>query len=70
MKSKGAQYSTIFRKAGMAWGKGDVRKAVAILQDGIALASARGDLDVVQVLQRDLERYQGLAAGAEAESGQ
>ena len=66
MKSKGAEYSTIFRKAGMAWGKGDVPRAVAILQDGIARAAARGDADVVLVLQRDLERYQRLAAGTEA----
>ena len=66
MKSKGAEYSTIFRKAGMAWGKGDLPKAMAILHDGIARATARGDTDVVPVLQRDLERYQRLAASAEA----
>jgi hypothetical protein len=65
MKSKGAQYSKIFRKAGIAWGKGDVQKAIAILGAGLSLAAERGDTDVVQVLQRDLERYQRLAAGAE-----
>jgi hypothetical protein len=68
MKSKGAEYSTMFRKAGIAWGKGDLPKAMAILQDGIALAMARGDTDVVAVLQRELERYQRLAASTEAES--
>ena len=65
MKSKGEQYSKVFRKAGIAWGKGDVHKAIAILQEGLALACKRGDTDVVQVLQADLERYQRVAAGDE-----
>jgi hypothetical protein len=68
MKSKGAEYSTMFRKAGMAWGKGDVAKAMAILQDGIALATARGDAHVVPMLQQDLERYQRLATDTAAGS--
>jgi hypothetical protein len=68
MKSKGAQYSTFFRKAGMAWGKGDVHKAIAILTEGVALATARGDAQVAQVLRQDLKRYQRLAASTETES--
>lgn len=64
MKSKGAEYSTIFRKAGIAWGKGELQKAVTILEQGLELATARGDVDVAQILQQDLSRYQRLAAGA------
>lgn len=69
MKSKGAEYSTVFRKAGMAGSKGDLQKAMAILEDGVILASSRGDADVARVMQQDLERYRRLAAGSETESG-
>jgi hypothetical protein len=65
MTSKGKQYSTIVRRAGLAWGKGDLPKAIAALQEGIALATENGDAAFVQVLQRDLERYQRAAAGEE-----
>ena len=63
MTSKGKQYSTIVRRAGLAWGKGDIQKAIAALQEGIALATQNGDAEVLQVLQHDLERYQRAAAG-------
>jgi hypothetical protein len=63
--SKGKQYSTIVRRAGLAWGKGDLEKAIAALQAGIALATTNGDGEVVRVFQRDLERYQRAVAGEE-----
>jgi hypothetical protein len=63
MTSKGKQYSTIVRRAGLAWGRGDIHQAIAALQSGIVLATQNGDVAVVQVLQRDLERYQRAAAG-------
>ncbi len=63
MNSKGAAYSKIFRKAGLAWGKGDLDKAIDLLQEGLMLATERGDTDAARVLQADLERYQGLARG-------
>ena len=63
--SKGKQYSTIVRRAGLAWGKGDLEKAIAALQEGIALATTNGDSEVVRVFQRDLERYQRAVAGEE-----
>ena len=63
MASKGKQYSTIVRRAGLAWGKGDLQKAIAAVQEGLALATANGDSEVVRVLQRDLERYRRAAAG-------
>ena len=63
MTGKGKQYSTIVRRAGLAWGKGDLHKAITTLQEGIALATRNGDGEVVRVLQRDLERYQRAAAG-------
>jgi hypothetical protein len=63
MTSKGKQYSTIVRRAGLAWGQGDLQKAIAALQEGIALATQNGDAEVMQVLQHDLERYQRAAAG-------
>ena len=47
MTSKGKQYSTIVRRAGLAWGKGDLQKAIAVLQEGIALATENGDSEVV-----------------------
>jgi hypothetical protein len=65
MTSKGKQYSTIVRRAGLAWGKGDLQKAIAAVQKGIALATENGDSEVVRVFQRDLERYQRAAAGEE-----
>jgi len=63
MTSKGKQYSTIVRRAELAWGKGDFQKAVAALQEGIALATTNGDIEVIRVLQQDLERYQRAASG-------
>lgn len=65
MTSKGKQYSTIVRRAGLAWGKGDLQKAIAALQEVIALATENGDAAFVQVVQRDLARYQRAAAGEE-----
>ena len=65
MTSKGKQYSTIVRRAGLAWGKGDFQKAIAVLEEGITLATQNGDAEVVRVLQRDRERYQRAAAGEE-----
>jgi hypothetical protein len=65
MTSKGKQYSTIVRRAGLAWGKGDLQKAIATLQEGITLATANGDSAIARVLQQDLERYQRASAGEE-----
>ena len=65
MASKGKQYSTIVRRAGLAWGKGDLQKAIAALLEGIALATANGDSEIIRVFQRDLERYQRAAADEE-----
>ena len=65
MTSKGKRYRNIVRRAGFAWGKGDFQKAIAALQEGIALATANGDSEVVRVFHRDLERYQRAAAGEE-----
>ncbi|PON17290.1 hypothetical protein C2W62_13940 [Candidatus Entotheonella serta] len=63
IQHKGAAYSKIFRKAGLAWGHGDVAKAIAILQEGLAMATARGDTEAARIIQADLERYQKLARG-------
>jgi hypothetical protein len=49
----------------MAWGKGEVQKAIAIVQDGLALATKRGDAEAARLLQIDLERYRLVAAGGE-----
>jgi hypothetical protein len=65
MTSKGKQYSIIVRRAGLAWGKGDLQKAITVVQEGIALATENGDSEVVRVFQRDLERYQRAATGEE-----
>ena len=70
MTSKGKQYSTIVRRAGLAWGKGDLQKAIAAVQEGIAVATENGDSEVVRVLQRDLERYQRAAVGKELDLSQ
>jgi hypothetical protein len=58
MQSRGEEYSKIFRRAGRAWGQGDIEKAIAILQEGVSRATARGDTDIVHVFQQDLLRYQ------------
>lgn len=63
MPGKGQQYSKIFRRAGLAWGKGDVHKAVAIVEEGLQLAIAQGDDNIAQTLRQDLLRYQRLAQG-------
>jgi hypothetical protein len=65
MQSKGVPYSKVFRKAGIAWGKGDVHKAIAILAAGLALAQEQGDVDVARILRQDMARYQRLLNGAE-----
>jgi hypothetical protein len=65
MISKGKQYSTIVRRAGLAWGKGNLQQAIAALQEGIRLATANGDVEVVRVFQQDVERYQRATAGEE-----
>ena len=65
MASKGKQYSTIVRRAGLAWGKGDLQKAIATLQEGITLATANGDSEIAWVFQQDLERYQHAVDGEE-----
>lgn len=63
MTAKGKQYSMFIRRAGLAWGKGDLAKAIAALEDGLTLATANGDTEVVRVFQQDLARYQRAAAG-------
>jgi hypothetical protein len=65
MTSKGKQYSTIIRRAGLVWGKGNLQKAITAMQEGIALATENGDSEVVRVFQQDLERYQRAATGEE-----
>lgn len=67
MTSKGAQYSKVFRKAGIAWGKGNLDAAVAILQAGIVLATEQGDADMVRLMRDDIERYQHIAQGADVD---
>ena len=61
MTNRGAQYSKVFRKAGIAWGKGNLDTAIAILQTGIALATEQGDVDMARLMQDDVERYQRIA---------
>lgn len=61
MISKGAQYSKVFRKAGIAWGKGDLPKAIAVLHAGIMLATEQGDAEVARLMREDIERYRHLA---------
>jgi hypothetical protein len=65
MKRKGEEYSRIFRRAGLAWGKGNIEKAIAILQEGISRATERGDTDILHVFEQDLTRYQQTLAGGE-----
>ena len=65
--AKGAQYSKVFRRAGIAWGKGNIQQAVDILAAGLALAQQQGDMDVASILQRDMERYQRLIRGTAME---
>ena len=65
--AKGAQYSKVFRRAGIAWGKGNIQKAVDILAAGLALAQQQGDMDVASILQQDMERYQRLIRGTAME---
>lgn len=65
MQPKAAQYRKVFRKAGIAWRKGDVDKAIAILAAGLELAQEQGDVDIAQILQQDMARYQRLINGAE-----
>ena len=67
MTNKGAQYSKVFRKAGIAWGKGNLEAAIAILQAGIALATEQGDTDMVRLMQDDVERYQRITQGADVD---
>ena len=63
MTNRGAEYSKIFRKAGLAWGKGKLHQALTLVQDGLALATERGDTDAVRIFQADVDRYQRALAG-------
>ena len=65
MSSKGAEYSKFFRRAGIALGKGNVDKAIELLQDGYTLATERGDQAAAQRFQADIQTYQRMAAGGE-----
>ena len=65
MTPRGKQYSMFIRRAGLAWGKGDLEKAIAALEEGLVLATTNGDTEVVRIMQQDLVRYQRAAAGAE-----
>ena len=47
--------------------EGDIQKAIAALEAGIAVATQNGDAEVVRVLQHDLECYQRAAAGEEVD---
>jgi hypothetical protein len=67
MTNKGAQYSKVFRKAGIAWGKGNLDAAMAILQAGITLATEQGDADMARLMQDDVARYQQIAQGTDAD---
>ena len=67
MTPKGKQYSMFIRRAGLAWGKGDLPKAIAALEEAIALATAQGDRDVVRVLHQDLVRYQRALEGTQVD---
>lgn len=67
MTSKGAQYSKVFRKAGIAWGKGNLDAAIAILQVGIVLATEQGDTAMARLMRNDVERYQRIAQGEDVD---
>ena len=41
MTSKGAQYSKVFRKAGIAWGKGNLDAAIEDIEKAIFYGSTR-----------------------------
>jgi hypothetical protein len=40
---KGAHYARLFRKAGIFLGKGNIARAVAVLEEGRAFAEQQGD---------------------------
>lgn len=63
MTPKGKIYATFVRRAGLAWSKGDAAKAIATLEQGLALARAHGDVAMEQVFQQDLTRYHEATAG-------
>jgi hypothetical protein len=67
MSNTGAQYSKGFRKAGIAWGKGNLDTAIAILQAGMTLAIAQGDATMAHLMRADLERYQRIAQGTDVD---
>ena len=67
MTNKGAQYSKVFRKAGIAWGKGNLDIAIAILQAGIALATEQGNTRMARLMLEDVERYQRIAQGTDVD---
>jgi hypothetical protein len=70
MIPKGKQYATIVRRAGLAWGKGNLPQAIAALEEGITLATQNGDADMVRVFRQDMIRYQHAARGEEVDLSQ
>jgi hypothetical protein len=53
---KGARYSRIFRKAGVLLGKGRIARAVAVLEEGVALAEKWGDAGMARRFAAEVAR--------------
>ena len=52
---KGERYARIFRKAGVFFGKGNIARAVEVLNEGKALAEELGDAKMAERFAREIE---------------
>jgi hypothetical protein len=53
---KGARYARIFRKAGVLLGKGSIARAIAVLEEGRALAENWGDAGMARRFSAEIIR--------------
>jgi hypothetical protein len=61
----GLRYARIFRKAGVLLGKGNIARAIKVLEEGRVLAERRGDRGMARRFAAEVER-----AGTATESSE
>jgi len=62
---KGARYARVFRKAGVLLGKGSIARAIAVLEEGKALAERMGDAGMARRFAAAIARASSSSAASE-----
>jgi hypothetical protein len=59
--AQGEEYARVFRKAGVYLAKGNVARALEVLQEGRALAERKGHPKMARLFAAEIERAQATA---------